>query len=261
MPASGCDHYDRGYHSKHQEPLFTDERYFIARAELSLDYFTARERAGRVFDYGCGLGATIALLPDAEGWDVSAEAREACRRRGIRVYENLGDVPAGSYDVVICRHVLEHVEDPLGTLRTIRRLLKPEGTLILVLPKERHWLPRTDEPDINQHLYCWTPRTIYNLLLRAGYEAARASFRYPFGALRLMPVRRLFGRKVYRALVRSGEVFRRNGEMIVRARVTTRRRPGGGQQVPRPLEARHRRGRSLAGCHLAVRAALVCPTR
>src|SRR5690606_15420462 len=75
MAHTGHEYYQRDYHSGHQKPLFHDDEYFRARAELALDYFTPAERTQRVFDYGCGLGASIALLPDAEGWDGAAEAR------------------------------------------------------------------------------------------------------------------------------------------------------------------------------------------
>ena len=218
MSAEGDSYYECGYHSRHQRPLFTDDEYFQARAELALSHFTAADREGRVFDYGCGLGAGIALLPRAEGWDVSGEARRRARARGVRVYDDLREVPPGAYDVVLNRHVLEHIEEPLAALRNMRELLRPGGTLILILPKERHRVPRHERPDVNQHLYSWTPRTIYNLLWRAGFEPGRVRYRYPFGAYRLLPLRRAIGPRAYHLAVRLGEVLRRNGEMLIRAR-------------------------------------------
>jgi SAM-dependent methyltransferase len=217
MSATADCYYDRGYHSTHYKALYERDDYYQARAELALAYFTAEERQARVFDYGCGLGHAISLLPHAEGWDISAEAREACRRRGIRVYDNSADIPRGAFDVVFNSHVLEHVEEPLSALRTMRELLKPGGTLLLVVPKEEHWLPRVEQPDVNQHLYCWTPQTIYNLLWRAGFRPGRAEYRYPFGGLKLMPLRRIFGPRLYHAASRAGVIFKRNGEIVVRA--------------------------------------------
>jgi SAM-dependent methyltransferase len=215
-------YYERGYHSTHQRPLFEDDAYFRARAELALEYFTEQDRRGRVFDYGCGLGASIYLLANAQGWDISPEARGRARERGIRVFDSLLEAPRAEYDVVLCRHVLEHLEDPLASLWSMRELLRPTGTMILVLPKEGHWTPSSLAPDRNQHLYCWTPRTIANLLWRAQLAPQSIEYRYPFGARRLMPVRRVLGARAYHAARRVGAVFRRNGEMVVRARPSGR---------------------------------------
>jgi SAM-dependent methyltransferase len=42
--------------------------------------------------------------------------------------------PDESYDVVICSNVLEHIPDDAKALREIRRVLKPGGTTILMVP-------------------------------------------------------------------------------------------------------------------------------
>ena len=43
-------------------------------------------------------------------------------------------VPRDSYDLVICTEVLEHVEDPRLAVEEIRRILKPNGTLLASTP-------------------------------------------------------------------------------------------------------------------------------
>lgn len=43
-------------------------------------------------------------------------------------------VPDGSFDVVLCTEVLEHVPDPAGVVREIGRVLRPGGTLLLTAP-------------------------------------------------------------------------------------------------------------------------------
>jgi SAM-dependent methyltransferase len=47
---------------------------------------------------------------------------------------DLGFIPDGSYDFVLSSHMLEHSANPLRALHEWLRLLKPEGTLFLVLP-------------------------------------------------------------------------------------------------------------------------------
>ena len=61
--------------------------------------------------------------------------------RGFKDIEEYGadlnkplDLPEDSFDVVICREVIEHVESVPHTLREFHRILKPGGTLILTFP-------------------------------------------------------------------------------------------------------------------------------
>jgi len=42
--------------------------------------------------------------------------------------------PDGSFDVIYCSHVLEHVPDDRRALREFRRVLKPDGWAILLVP-------------------------------------------------------------------------------------------------------------------------------
>lgn len=44
------------------------------------------------------------------------------------------DLPDNTYDVLICNHVLEHVNDVNKAFSEIRRILKPDGWAILMVP-------------------------------------------------------------------------------------------------------------------------------
>jgi SAM-dependent methyltransferase len=43
----------------------------------------------------------------------------------------------GSYDAIVASHVLEHMPDPIGFMKSCEMLLKPEGKLVLALPDKR----------------------------------------------------------------------------------------------------------------------------
>ena len=47
-------------------------------------------------------------------------------------------LPDGSYDVIICNHVLEHVDDYMVALREIRRVLSDDGILICSFPMSKN---------------------------------------------------------------------------------------------------------------------------
>lgn len=58
---------------------------------------------------------------------------------------NIWEIPEkdGSFDAILCTEVLEHVPYPIETVKELRRLLKPQGTLILTTPSNclRHMDP------------------------------------------------------------------------------------------------------------------------
>jgi O-antigen biosynthesis protein len=47
---------------------------------------------------------------------------------------DMRSISADSFDVVICSHVLEHVKDPARAMTEIRRVLKPGGLGIIMVP-------------------------------------------------------------------------------------------------------------------------------
>ena len=48
--------------------------------------------------------------------------------------QNMVDVPDEKYDVIICSHVLEHVEDDKKALAELKRILKADGILVFLVP-------------------------------------------------------------------------------------------------------------------------------
>jgi SAM-dependent methyltransferase len=212
------DFYDDVYHQSRSQHLIADDAYYLARGVASVAlYFSEAEQERRIFEYGCGVGQTIANLPKAGGWDVSCEARAVCRAKGLNVPDRIDEVESDAWDIVFCRHVLEHVEDPLATLRLLRRLATPEGELYLILPRERHGGSELT-PDHNQHLFSWNFRTINNLLHRSGWFPYHNEVKYSWGYRRLLPVRRLLGPGAYlQAACLVGRLWN-NGELVIRCR-------------------------------------------
>lgn len=98
--------------------------------------------SGRALEVGCGEGRVSRELKRL-GYHVTATdavaamveaAREGNSADDYRV-AGLGDLPFDdkSFDLVMAYNVLMDVEDVPGALREIRRVLKPEGTLLVSL--------------------------------------------------------------------------------------------------------------------------------
>lgn len=128
---------------------FSPERFgFVYRVRRSLEarrvlqWCRGLGDAARILDVGCGDGFHLRLLRDfgrpawkLEGVDASERAVEAARRAGLVVHhgtiERL-DLPAATYDLVLLIATIEHVDDPAGVLRAVRRLLTPGGRVVIV---------------------------------------------------------------------------------------------------------------------------------
>jgi SAM-dependent methyltransferase len=119
--------------------------------------------APRILDGGCGTGEAsrrlAELFPRATvlGADVLephlARAREASRHLGDRVrFENrtlfgLG-LPDASFDLVVCRHVLQAIPGPERAVAELVRVTRPGGTVHLVAEDYAmiHFPPRRLDP-------------------------------------------------------------------------------------------------------------------
>lgn len=66
---------------------------------------------------------------------------------------NLTDVQDGSYNVVLSCHNLEHFANPVKALREWQRILRPQGSLILVLPNYRETFDHLRTPTSVDHMF------------------------------------------------------------------------------------------------------------
>jgi SAM-dependent methyltransferase len=106
------------------------------------DEFLAREfgRLGRkklLLDLGCGNRPFRRIYEkyteDSVGMDVPYSLHDL---GSIQVYASGTDLPfrSGSFDMVLCTEVMEHVAEPESFLREIDRVLMPGGHLVMTVP-------------------------------------------------------------------------------------------------------------------------------
>jgi hypothetical protein len=141
--------------------------------------------------------------------------RKVAFERGIKSFDTLSAIPIDSYDLILMRHVLEHIESPFEMLTQVSQYLSEKSKLILVLPVEKaSQMP--DVNDLDHHLYCWNPQTINNLLQSTGYSVQSISHNYMTGRRLLLPLWRLGKRNAYvRMLGIVGRVFNARELVIV----------------------------------------------
>lgn len=136
----------------------------------------------RVLDLGCGRGVILGPLADrgfeVHGVEISAEAaRGADPRATIRVASSLSEAgyETAFFDEVVIWHVLEHVDDPRGTLEEVARILRPGGRLIVAVPNfssaQARWTGAAwFHLDLPRHLYHFPLAALEELLRSAGFS-------------------------------------------------------------------------------------------
>jgi SAM-dependent methyltransferase len=92
---------------------------------------------GKVLDIGCGIGDMLSYRKNTVGLDVNPLNVAFCQKRQLEAYMMKPDViPFGdeSFDSVLLDNVLEHIEKPSLLFKEIRRVLKPDGLLLIGVP-------------------------------------------------------------------------------------------------------------------------------
>jgi len=178
--------YDNSYYERARRPGRSSTlAAIVAKLDIILlsRRLSAGGRRGRLLEIGFGDGSFLQAMAargwEAQGIDISAAAVSAARARpGVAVEQ--GDLLKKAYnpesfDLVVMRHVLEHVRDPEATLDEVRRILKPGGAVCVVVPNiesveakigREHWF----HLDPDYHLHNFSPETLGAALDLAGFR-------------------------------------------------------------------------------------------
>ncbi len=205
--------YEREYHTLMHRELLNNEKYYKVRAELAIKKYFGDLSNEKVLDFGCGLGQNIYLIKNSVGYDISKFGVEFCKRKGIATVDDLNKLEDESFDIVFSSHALEHVENPSNTLYLMKRKLKKDGKLILILPVEKHIKRHDFNMAKNQHLYSWTFKTINNLLIKNCFKIVENKYLRGSGYKKLLIFS--FNLKLYSFLTWITGFLKREKEMKI----------------------------------------------
>src|SRR5437867_240991 len=139
------------------------------------------KRRPRILDVGCGTGANLQMLASfgvAEGVDVSKEALDFCRARGLsKVKQGAAETlpyEDASFDLVTGLDVVEHLDDDIAGLAEMRRVLRPGGRALLFVPAFMFLWGVQD--DISHHRRRYTLAGLKEIVRQAGFEIERATY-------------------------------------------------------------------------------------
>lgn len=152
------------------------ESFLKMIVSTSLPKFQNRQ----ILDVGCGTGANLEMLSQfgvAQGVDVSDEALEFCRAKGLKVEKGFAEkLPFAneSFDIVTALDVVEHLDDDVAGLREMHRVLQPNGRALIFVPAFM-WLWGVQD-DISHHRIRYTRKQIVERLQKAGFKIERATY-------------------------------------------------------------------------------------
>lgn len=138
------------------------------------------QSAIRILDVGCGTGGNLEMLEKfgaAEGVDVSDDALEFCKSKGLTVHKGLAEAlpfEDESFDVVTALDVVEHLDDDVAGLEEMHRVTKTGGKTLIFVPAFM-WLWGVQD-DVSNHRIRYTKKQIVERLEKAGFELERATY-------------------------------------------------------------------------------------
>lgn len=119
---------------------------FAKRAEFIFQEIE-KSKPKKILDGGCGRGFYVKAISlykfpkEIHGVDINkiylAKARQSCNDKRVRLKEiSIYDTkyPSNFFNFIICSEVLEHLDDDKKALAELKRMLKPNGSLIITVP-------------------------------------------------------------------------------------------------------------------------------
>jgi SAM-dependent methyltransferase len=134
----------------------------------------------RFLDVGCGTGANLEMLSqfgEAEGVDVSDDALEFCREKGLKVEKGLAEklpFEDETFDMTTALDVIEHLDDDVAGLKEMFRVTKRGGYSLIFVPAFM-WLWGVQD-DVSNHRIRYTKTQVVERLKKAGYSVERATY-------------------------------------------------------------------------------------
>jgi SAM-dependent methyltransferase len=197
-PRPADDESPRIYPNNYHAFQFRPEEYgFVFRVRRRLEarrllrWCRGLPADANILDVGCGDGFHLRLLREfgqpgwkLEGVDADERAVTPARKSGLTIHHGnveTANLPLSAYHLILLVMTIEHLPDPLGTMRSIARLLAPGGRVVVVTDNVgspdfslfggRHWggyhFPR--------HTYLFDRSTLVKLGTAVGLSVERVS--------------------------------------------------------------------------------------
>jgi len=147
--------------------------------------------AGPLLDFGTGAGSYAVGLRE-QGYDVACvEADAGLRQRvadlGFKAAATLDELPPASISTAYTLNVLEHIDDDVGALRGLHRVIRPDGRLVVYVPAFQILFTAMDERV--GHLRRYRKQQLVERVERAGFGVRHCAYADSLGFLAALAYR------------------------------------------------------------------------
>lgn len=161
-------HFLRGYAARKKVQFF--HRLVPSKSKIRL-----------LLDVGCGIGVFLEEAKKQKwtvfGVEISENARKQAEKRiNQLVFEKIEDVPVEQkFDGISLFHVLEHLPDPVHTLKVLHERAQPGAALVLALPNPKSWDAEHYGVhwaawDVPIHFWHFTKEDVNRLATKTGWQ-------------------------------------------------------------------------------------------
>jgi len=172
-------------HTDSKRTIFEKAYHFIKtvalKNKLALINELHREK-GSLLDIGAGTGEFL-YVAKQNGWNVlgvepNQKAKDNAIKKGISFAEITTILDNNSFDIITMWHVLEHVPDLDFQIKELKRLLKPDGTLLIAVPNfksydAKYYRNYWAAYDVPRHLWHFSKTAIKLLFEKEGMKLVK----------------------------------------------------------------------------------------
>ncbi len=153
------------------EKVYHIAKTYALRKKVNL-ITTLHQGKGTLLDIGAGTGDFL-VTAKASGWkcygaEPNAAARELAVQKGIEIKEDTAVYVDHHFDIITMWHVLEHVPNLEDQITALKRLLKPNGVLLIAVPNyksydAKYYAAYWAGYDVPRHLWHFSKQSIQKL--------------------------------------------------------------------------------------------------
>ena len=180
---------ERVFYEKEYGEIFSHEKgttptnLFDARLPDARTYFSwIRDQVNSTSDcleLGCASGYFLATIKESvrsiAGIETHILLKEHCKKIGIPTFDSLDECGDGQFDRIFMFFLLEHIGDPMSFLTSVKRVLRKNGKLFIVVPNvEDALMSLYDIPNFKPfyftpaHQFYYSRSTLTRVLNKAG---------------------------------------------------------------------------------------------